>query len=338
MVASLQVLIFGDGPAARLAAIALHGLGARVVRALPRPGLGPPPTARHTHYIDNVTYMAAAIDDALAGEIQARIEPGWLWRRNTGTGWHEYTGPRISRAIVDAALEARLAGLPMEIWRDVRLIGRDGDDLIAACSDGRGTFDLTIDATGAHRATLPMIAPCAQGFSLEDDGPSMRYQTLELTFRQTEAQVCWSSPALNGAKGALYGELDGTIMRITASQSAGTEGIGSLEDIARVFDPIILDQVPGGARLVDRISTVAPQYRRLRAPDADLPNWIALGDAGAQWPPRLGTGVGAIFRQCRLLKQTLAEGANPAEARAALDLLIDGMWDNRANDLALRQP
>ena len=335
----LDVLIFGDGPAARLAAIALSGLGLRVVRALPRPGLGPPPTARHSHILATTMGPAAAVlDRTLAQEIAARTEPQCRWRSFSGPDCAEYTAPRLSRAAVDAALDICIARHQFETWRDVQITGREGARLCAGSRQGQGCFDLVIDATGAHRATLPMLARLGLKIGYEDTGRVKLYQTLELALPEALPGVQWSGPALDGPCGALYGEIRGHCLRITASRGrGGARPITAASEIAQVFPPRIAALVPPGARLLRRTSTIAPQYRRLRLPERDMANWIALGDARAQWPPRLGTGLNAIFRQCRVLHRTLAEGGGPVEVRRALDRVIDEIWAGRATDLALRQ-
>ncbi|WP_323764324.1 hypothetical protein [Marinovum sp.] len=326
----MDVLIFGDGPAARLAAIALAGLGLRVVRALPRPGLGPPPTTRHTHVVARtVLPSAAAIDAGLAQEITARIAPDCLWRQLTGDGCTEYTEPHISRAAIDSALAVCLARRPLEAWRDVTLTGRCGTRLSARSAAGAGVFDLVIDATGAHRATRAMLAPFAPAARLEDDGPVRLYQTYELALPAPQPLLHWSGPAVEGPTRALYGDFDGRRMRITAALGRGAPRIATLDDVARAVHPQVAALIPKGARLVRRTATIAPNYRRLRVPEAEMPNWIALGDARSQWPPRLGTGLSALFRQCRILQETLAGGGTPQEARTAIDTWLDTEWDKQ---------
>ena len=186
----LDVLIFGDGPAARLAAIALSGLGLRVVRALPRPGLGPPPTARHSHILATTMGPAAAVlDRSLAQEIAARTEPQCRWRSFSGPDCAEYTAPRLSRAAVDAALDICIGRRPFETWRDVQITGREGARLCAGSRQGQGCFDLVIDATGAHRATLPMLARLGLKIGYEDTGRVKLYQTLELALLEARPGV-----------------------------------------------------------------------------------------------------------------------------------------------------
>lgn len=334
----MEVLIFGDGPAARLAALSLAGLGLRVVRAVPRPGLGPPPTARHSHIVaSTLGRSVAGIDAALAREIAARTEPQCRWRRLSEDGWAEYIEPRTSRAAVDAALAVCIAAGGFEVWRDVQITGQEGARLRAESGQGQGLFDLVIDATGAHRATLPMLARLGLPINFEDAGPVALYQTLELALPEAGDSVQWSGPAFDGPCGALYGECRGPRLRITASRRRGARPITSASEVGQVFPGEIAALVPEGAQLLRRTSTIAPQYRRLRMPEGDLPNWIALGDARAQWPPRLGTGLRAIFRQCALVHKTLAEGGSAAEARAALDHVIAEMWAKQADDLALQQ-
>ncbi|TNF23173.1 MAG: hypothetical protein EP318_01095 [Rhodobacteraceae bacterium] len=330
MAQQMDVLIFGDGPAARLAAIALHGLGARSIRALPRPGLGPPPTARHSHVIsDTVLRNATAIDASLAQDISERAEPACLWRKLGGTGSSDQIAPRLSRATIDRTLEAGLNRLALGRWRDATITGRDGARLMAESADGGGVFDLVIDATGAHRATLEVLGPLAPGLCLEDVGPPVLYQTFVLALPEAVPLMQWSGPVVDGRTRALYGDLDGHRMRITAAVGREAGRIGSLADIARAFDPQVAALVPYGARLVGKTSTVAPTYRRLRRPETGMPNWIALGDARSQWPPRLGTGLSSIFRQCRILRETLAGGGTPTEARDALDTWLDAEWDKQ---------
>lgn len=327
MAQQMDVLIFGDGPAARLAAIALHGLGARIVRALPRPGLGPPPTARHSHVIsDTVLPAATAIDATLAQDIWARAEPACLWRRLGGAGCTDHTAPRLSRAAIDSALQVGLGRLTLDRWRDVTITGCEGTRLMARSADGDGVFDLVIDATGAHRATLAMLAPFAPGIRWQDVGPPVLYQTFELAVPETASLMQWSGPEVDGPTRALYGDIDGHRMRITAAIGQEAGRIGSLDDIVRSFSPQVATLIPDGAKLVGKTSTVAPTYRRLRVPQEGMPNWIALGDARSQWPPRLGTGLSSIFRQCRILRETLAGGGGATEARDALDTWLDAAW------------
>lgn len=265
-----------------------------------------------------------------------RIEPDWLLRHNTGTAWREYREPQLTRRNVEDALCTRLADFCLESRRDVTLTGRDGPRLIAQSGCWADSFDLVVDATGAHRATLPMIADFAPPVRWQDEGPVMLYQTVEFATCQDLPRVHWSSAAVNGALGALYGEADGSRLRLTASRDQSAARIESRADIAQVYGDRIAAQFPQDAEVINRTSTVAPQYRRLLLTDPPLTGWLTLGDAAMQWPPRLGTGVRALFRQCRQLHDTITGGGTAAEVQADLGALMRQMWEERAQDLALR--
>ncbi len=324
----MRVLIFGDGPAARLATIAVQSSGGAVVRALPRSGLGPPPTERHTHVIsDDLHLNAASIDAGLATALRDAVEPDWKFRWDTGAEWKGHDGGHLSRDDIVAALDRRLAQLPHETWRDVRITGRHGDRLEAERQGHRRTFDLVIDATGAHRATRAMLHMLAPPTRLQDVGRHALYQSFELSLPAPAGKIQWGCVPLNDPLGALYGFIDGGRMRVTTSVDPQRTPATSVDDIGGLIGARAAALIPHGARVLRRTSTVAPQFRRLVYRAEGMPDWVAIGDARMQMPPRMGNGLGTIFRQCRLLAEALREGGGAAAVRGALDSYIDKTWD-----------
>ncbi len=296
---------------------------------MPRKGLGLPATRNHTHVTScDIQINASVIDEGLGAALSASIEPGWQWRGDNGTGWSSYEAGRLTREAIVAVLDARLAQLALESWDDVTITARHGNRLEATSREDRKVFDLVIDATGAHRATLPMLQGLGITTSIEDAGRPALYQTFELALPEPAGKVHWGSVPMDEPTGALYGDIDGRKMRLTTSIRRDMRGrLKNSEDLRSMVNERVASLIPRGAQLMGRTSTIAPQMRRLEYPVSGLPNWIALGDALAQWAPRMGTGLGSLFRQTRLLTDAFRSGATPEAARAAVAGQLETAWD-----------
>ena len=322
----MHALVFGDGPAARLAVLILAQIDVGVTRALPGPR-GVSSTADHVHSISpDVPVLAESIDFDLAVELEKATDLEWLWYRQNSAEWQEVRAPHLARTNVDAALGKRLEGLRWQSWPGVCGLRIQGANIVATDGQVHRAFNLVVDATGASRATLSMLECSSANFFLDEIGDQTRYRTARFLLPNPGSGATWKSVPADDPAGVLYGERNGRSLRLTGSTSPNRDGrVTCMGDIPLVFGASAATLVPKCAEFLDTTTTVAPPGRKLSAPK-DLPGWIAFGDALIQSPPRLGLGITSIFQQGRCLLTGLRAGEDAVGLRNRLNVYADHLW------------
>lgn len=337
------VAILGPGVAGMLAALALAEAGASPSLLAPPQRLSPAPVSP-VHRLPEALWqapppwlrgLAAALRGvgACAGERHA-VEPGMHQRETLALLPDKPMLEAALRLLVRQHGQVRRLAL-----KRIGVAAAKGQwQLNLADAPGPITATVLIDASGARRASLPILAAAGGKLPAQEVFEGRQtYFTLALRQAAGQPRRCWTICDAAGHAWLIDQMPDGlsTVTERVPSPPMDDDGEPAARLIDRLhfsLDHLSITPLQAWLRHADPqgpVSTYrAPPARRLvleTPPTGCGPAWLAVGDALVQTPPWLGQGVAQAHRHAGTLAEawtaSVSQGSLIDQACRKLDTL-----------------